>query len=107
MEVVRCRWHETGQNSHVGDLVLVHQASKVKNKYVLARVQTVKISKDGLVRSCSVGYSVTKATKDPRKYCGQWVTLNRSVQKLTLLLAVEEMEEELVVSDGGVYNTVK
>ena len=70
MEVIRRRWQETGRNLCVGVLVLVHEASKVKSKYVLARVQTVKLSKDGLVRSCSVGYSKTKATKDPRKYRG-------------------------------------
>ena len=71
IEVVRQRWHETGRNLRVGDLVLVHEASKVKNKYILARVEMVKESKDGLVLSCSVGYSVTKATKDSRKYRGR------------------------------------
>ena len=43
IEVVQCRWHETRRN------LLVHEASKVNNKYVLARVQTVKMSNDGLV----------------------------------------------------------
>ena len=49
IEVVRRRGNKTGRNLCVGDLVLVHEASKVKNKYILARVQTVKMSDDGLV----------------------------------------------------------
>ena len=31
MKVVWHRWHKTGRNLHVGDLVLVHETSKVKN----------------------------------------------------------------------------
>jgi len=106
-DVIQRKWHETGRYLRVGDLVLVHDSNKVKNKYVLAKVETVKESGNGLVRSCSVGYSNTRATKDPRKYQGHWVTLHRSVQRLTLLLPVEEQDEDIVVSDNGVHSAVR
>ena len=63
-------WHETGCNLRVGDIVLVHDSSKVKNKYILARMEMAKESTDGLVRSCTVGHSITRQTKDPKEYCG-------------------------------------
>ena len=35
-QVIRQKWHETQWNLQVGDLVLVHDSSKMRNKYVLA-----------------------------------------------------------------------
>ena len=69
---------------------------------MLAKVVEVRTSSDGLVRSCTVGYNQTKATKG-RKYRSSWQTLQRSVQRLTLLLPIEEQQEDLVVVDNEVH----
>ena len=82
----------------------------------MAVVESVSPSKDGLVRSCSVGYRIPKETKELSQYVGpsgrkyncssyvggKWVTLTRSVQRLTLLLPVEEQIRPLTVVDNVV-----
>ena len=66
-------------------------------------MEAVKTSLYGLVRSCTVGYNVTRQHKeDTRLYRGTWRRLNRSIQWLTLLLPVEEQEGNLTVSDNKV-----
>ena len=97
---------------HVGDVVLVHDASPIKGKYLLAIVDEVKGSKDGFVRSCVVRYrvpnptAVVKATgKVEQRYpMGKEVKITRSVQRLTLLLPVEEQTGRLEVNDGLVLS---
>ena len=95
--VVRAKWHETGRNLKPGDIVLVHDKTPLKGKYIMAKVEEVVTSKDGLVRSCTVGYRVPKK-EAPRVYTGgKWISLTRSVQRLTLLLPVEEQDSPLTV----------
>ena len=101
--LLRRKWHETGRNLRVGDIVLVHDKTPMKGKYLLAVVEAVSPGKDGLVRSCTVGYGIPRETKDITKYEGRrWVTITRSVQRLSLLLAVEEQERPLTVEGGNV-----
>ena len=101
--VIRQKWHESQRNLHVGDVVLVHDASPIKGKYLLAIVDEVKESKDGFVRSCVVRYRVPDPTavvkargKEKKRYpMGKEVKITRSVQRLTLLLPVEEQSGRL------------
>ena len=58
LQVVRQKWHESRRNLAVNDIVLVHEKSPIKGKYVLAVVESVNESKDGLVRSCTVSYRI-------------------------------------------------
>ena len=106
--VVRQRWHETGRNLQVGDLVLLHEKSELKGKYVLGIVEETRISKDGLVRSCVVGYTIPY-NKDPvgRYSGGRRVSVSRSIQRLTLLLPVEEQPSRLVVEDNVVRRDIQ
>ena len=62
------KWHETGWNLKVGDIVFVHDKMPLKGKYLLAVVEAVSPGKDGLVRSCKVGYGIPKETGDITKY---------------------------------------
>ena len=96
-------WHETGRNLQQGDIVLIHDKSDLKGKYVLGMVEEAKISDDGLVRSCLVGYTVPY-NKDPvgRYSGGRRIVVSRSVQRLTLLLPIEEQSEKLVVENNVV-----
>ena len=102
--VIRAKWHETGRNLKPGDIVLVHDKTPLKGKYIMAKVEEVITSKDGLVRSCQVGYKIPAEPskvyygKDKWKNGkGKWVSISRSVQRLTLLLPVEEQGRKLTV----------
>ena len=90
-KVIRQKWHDTGRNLKVGDIVLVHGDSPLKGKYLLGIVSEVKEGSDKLVRSCSVTYTVP-SQKDPYNLYsgGKKVTVSRSVQRLSLLLPIEE-----------------
>ena len=81
------------RNLPVNDIILIHDASLIKGKYTLAIVAETKMSKDGLVHSCKVRYGLPKYTKDSKKYVNhQWISLSRSIQRLMLLLSVEEQD---------------
>ena len=62
--LLRKKWHETECNLKVGDVVLVHDKSPMKGHYILAIVEAVSVGKDGLGRSCKVGYGIPRETKD-------------------------------------------
>ena len=102
LHVIRQKWHSTGRNLVAGDIVLVHDKTSFKGKYRIAKVTEVKVSTDGMVRSCLVVYRIPNAKDLPHQYSGgKLVTLSRSVQRLTLLLAKEDQETELEVDDNG------
>ena len=44
--VVTQKWHETGRNLKVGDVVLVHDKSPMKGHYILAIVEAVSVGKE-------------------------------------------------------------
>ena len=97
--VIRQRWHETGRSLQVGDIVLIHESSPIKGRYTLGIVESVKVSQDGLVRSCVVGYRIPSSRDSIGKYSGgKKVTVTRSVQRLSLLLPIEEQSEKLIVN---------
>lgn len=86
--------------------MLIHEKSPIKGKYKLGLVESVKVSHDGLVRSCAVGYRTGKDSS--AKYSsGKKVTVTRSVQRLTLLLPVEEQNCRLEVVEDQVTSDVK
>ena len=80
--------------------MLVHDANKLRNKYKLAKVTDVKVSLDGLVRSCTVRYRQTRSPTKHKTYQSVWQSLQRSVQRLILLLPVEEQTEDVMVTNG-------
>ena len=110
--IIRQKWHESQRNLQVGDVVLVHDQSPVKGKYQLAIVDEAKESKDGYVRSCVVKYRVPDpkdvvktSGKEKKRYpAGKEAKITRSVQRLTLLLPVEEQSGRLEVDNGHVYS---
>ena len=71
-------------------------------------MESVKTSSVRLVRSCRVGYNLTKQHEDDTLlYHSMWRMLERSIQRLTLLLPIEEQKEDLTVSDYNVHAAVK
>ena len=105
MHIIRQKWHANKRNLKPGDIVLVHDKSMFKRKYTLAVVESVKMSQDGLVRSCIVIYKIPSSKDKIDQYTGSKVIrLSRSVQKLTLLLSVEEQDQKMSVEDGLIVN---
>ena len=101
--VVRQKWHETGRNLQVGDIVLIHDKSEIKGKYLLGKVEEARMGSDGLVRSCQVGYTVPNAKDSLGTYSGgRKLSVSRSVQRLTLLLPIEEQPGTLIVEGDKV-----
>ncbi len=96
--VVRQKWHVKSRNLCAGDLVMICETSKVKSKYKMGVVDSVKQSADGVVRSATVRYcNVQQNPKGEDKVSTVHVT--RSVQRLVLIMPVEEMSSSVEVKD--------
>ena len=80
---------------------MICEPSTIKAKYKLAIVETVHTSSDGCVRSATLRYS------NIRKDGWVPVRVERSVQRLVLLLPVEEQETPLAVEDEELKVEVK
>ena len=93
--VIRQKWHEKSRNMCEGDLVRICEHSAIKSKYKLAVVDSVYPSDDGRVRSVMVRYVIQNGTNGK-------VTIKhvkRSVQRLILVMPVEELSSPLEVED--------
>ena len=96
--VVRQKWHEKSRNLMIGDLVMICEASKIKSKYKMGVVDAVKESRDGVVRSATVRYcNIQSNSKGDDKVTT--VRVIRSVQRLVLIMPVEEMSSSIEVQD--------
>ena len=85
--VFRQKWHEKLQNLCVGDLVMLCEPSPIKARYRLAIVEAVNVvSKDNCVRSATVRYAKVDGDRCRR------ITVQRSIQRLVLILPVEEQD---------------
>ena len=83
---------------------MICDASKLKAKYKLGVVDTVNTSKDGNVRSAVVRYSLVQKAPSGADRVTQ-VQVTRSVQRLVMILPVEEQQHPVLVKDDEV--TVK
>ena len=103
--VIRQKWHETGRNFKPGDIVLLHESSHIKGKYTLGIVDSVKEGEDSLVRSCKVSYVIPNSKDKASSYTpGKRVVVSRSIQRMSLLLPVEEQSKPMTFkNDKLVY----
>ena len=91
--IFRQKWHEKTRNLSVGDVVMICEPSQIKAKYKLAVVEAVHTSNDGNVRSATLRYSNIKGERCTR------ITVKQSVQRLVLIIPVEEQKSSLEVID--------
>ncbi len=99
--VIRQKWHEKSRNLCVGDLVHICESSQLKAKYKLGVVDSVTISADSVVRSAVIRYVLLqKNAKGDTNV--RVIRVSRSVQRLVLVLPVEEQASPLVVTDDEV-----
>ena len=100
--VYRQKWHQKGRNLKVKDVVMICEKTKVKGKYRLAIVDDVKVSRDGNVRSAVVRY--TSIRRSPQgKETQQSIQVHRSVQRLSVILPVEEQVSGVNITDHEFY----
>lgn len=92
---IRQKWHAGNTRElKVGDLVRVVDKAAIKTKYRLAIVAAISASKDGVVRSADLRYYAPGTKK---KFRGKEIIITRSIQRLCLILAVEEQDRPLQV----------
>ena len=96
--VVRQKWHTKSRNLCTGDLVMICEDSKIKAKYKLGIVDAVKVSTDGVVRSATVRYCIIRKNNKGVEHVTH-MQVKRSIQRLALILPVEETLKPLVVKD--------
>ena len=96
--VVRQKWHEKSRNLQVGDLVMISDSSKVKSKYKLGIVDNLTESDDGVVRSTTVRYCNIQSNPNGEDRVTV-VRVTRSVQRLVLIMPVEEMSQSVDVQE--------
>ena len=104
--VVRQKWHEKSRNLCMGDLIMICETSPIKAKYKLGLVDDVHPSADGCVRSVTVRYVLLKNNPHGEDKI-QNIRVKRSVQRLSLILPVEEQLSRLEVEDHGCSSIVK
>ena len=83
---------------------MICETTKVKAKYRLGVIEDVKKSEDNVVRSATVRYSVTEGGS-PQEVA-KTVKVRRSVQRLALVMPVEEQESPLSVEENDVVVNV-
>ena len=95
--VCRQKWHTNSRNVKEGDLVLIADSGPIKGQYQLGVIFAVHTSGDDLVRSATVQYF-------KRGNSGGWTTQQvvRSVQRLVMILPVEEQMTRLQVKEDQV-----
>ena len=99
--IVRQKWHETSRNLRVGDLVMLCEASPLKAKYKLGVVDEIHPSEDGCVRAVTVRYVLIQKNNI------QHIRVKRTVQRLSLILPVEEQSSPLEVEEHELCSVVK
>ena len=81
---------------------MIADSGKIRGKYKLGIVVATNVSGDGFVRSATIQYFNRKDVS--MKWTPEQVV--RSVQRLSLILPVEEQEGDLMVKDGNVHMQV-
>lgn len=88
------KWHKARRNLQVDDVVLVADSNAIRGEYRLARVTETHPGRDGSVRKVTITYKNFKTGKDVRSYSGaKNTTVTRSVQRLAILVPVEDQPQ--------------
>jgi hypothetical protein len=95
--VVRQKWHVPSRNLQQGDVVMIIEPSKLKCKYKLAIVEDTKISRDGHVRSAVIKYNNVTQVGNKVLHATP-VRVTRSIQRLVLVLPIEEQSQQLMIN---------
>ena len=87
------------EDLRIGDVVLIHDKSDIKGRYLKGLVDSVCLGKNQRVRSCSVIYMLPRSKDSVGQYSGGIrIVISKSVQRLSLLVPVEEQLEKIEVN---------
>ena len=85
---------------------MICESSPIKAKYKMALVDDVHPSADGRIRTATVSYVLVQ--KNSRgELTTQRIRVKRSVQRLSLIMPVEEQDTQLEVEDHESWSIVK
>ena len=84
--IIRQKWHTNRRNVKIGDIVLIKDINAIRGNWTLGKVCKIE-GDDGHVRNCHVKYKLTNADLSTKK---NFTIVRRPVQKLQIILAVEE-----------------
>ena len=76
------KWHHQTRNMKAGDIVIIQDKNLVRGQWRLGRISLVHPDSDGIVRNVEVQYKHNDSTV--------YTTINRPVQRLIMLMPVDE-----------------
>ena len=88
--LIRRKWHTEHRNMQVGDVVIIQDSNAIRGVWKLGRVVKSFLGDDGHVRKVEVVYKNRQETKGVAYHSKPYVTVERSVQRLVVVLPVEE-----------------
>ena len=100
--VIRQKWHQQQRNLCVGDLVMICESSQIKAKYKMGVVDDVSTNRGGVVRSALVRYCIVENNPNGEVHVTT-TCVKRSVQRLVLVMPVEEMTSTVVVKEHDYF----
>jgi len=93
--IIQQKWHTTKRNLKKGDIVLIQDSNQIRGQWKLGKVSEVFAGEDGIVRKVHVAYKNPKPGEPAHMYNGRgYITVERSVNRLVLLLPVDENKEQ-------------
>ena len=93
--IIQQKWHTMKRNLKKGDIVLIQDSNQIRGQWKLGKVSEVFPGEDGIVRKVHVTYKNPKQGESAYIYNGRgYITIERSVNRLVLLLPVDEKEEQ-------------
>ena len=91
--IKQTKWLRESRPLQEGDIVLVADSNVMRGEYRIGKVHKVHPSKDGLIRRASVKYMIYKTmSKDMKLSGGREVIVERSVQRLSILIPCTDEE---------------
>ena len=89
--MLRQKWHTSHRNLKIGDVVLIQDSNLVRGNWKLGKVSNVYPGADGKVRRVDVQYKNLTVSEPTKQYQGKgYVTVQRPVQRLVLLIPIDE-----------------
>ena len=84
--IVWPKWHTSSRSVKVGDIVLIQDSNQIRGKWKLGRIMQADPSlRDGFVRNVEIQYKNVEANT--------YTTINRPVQKIVVLVPIDEERE--------------
>ena len=102
--IIRQKWHVDHRNLREGDIVLLQDSNAIRGHWKMAKVSKTFSGIDGKVRKVEVQYKINNDNKN--SISKSFVTVERPVQRLVLLLPVSDDAKSDVSAGGSVLGKI-